>query len=332
MKSSATTSKMESGRKAVNKVIRLDGQLHQLPLATSQKITTFLGAEQNDKFICLSDAQQVMHELFLAIYLDFVRETGRTHILSLPGKTAAVSSALRRMEKLGCTVKPLALNARGQVTRESLEESIRTRTGLVTLSWADPFTGVIQPVLELGAICKQKGVLFHVDASSVIGKLFFRFQDLPVDFLTFSEPACGLLVKGEKFLKDLEASREVPLAVEHAFAECAAQQDHLCMETARLKMRLEKEIIAHVPEARVLFQDSDRVPNISAISFPGVHAEALQFYLQKQGIYASCADFTALSFTLTHSTTEEEIDYLLEKLISAVKKLRACSSQLVSPC
>lgn len=332
-------------------------QLISNVLSKAEKsVAANLGLASYDHFIFAHSGEEAVHKLFLATYLDLVRETGRSHFLTAPAEISSTLSAVKRMEKLGCSVKTLPLNARGQITRSALEENLRARTALVSLSWAHPLTGVIQPIADLGEVCKQKGVLLHVDASAIIGKLFFRFQDLNVDFLTFDgsalhapEGTAGLIVKAGCLLSALKESSEKPVAGIHSIALALEMLheslDHVCIETARLRNKLEEGLKAQLPDIIPLFADSERVPHISALAFAGVHAEALLFHLQRHGIYAtynaesfatimsacgldSLLAHSALSFALSYETTDIEIDYAIEKIVLSVKKLRQGSQCL----
>src|SRR5690606_9625349 len=123
----------------------------------------------------LPSPKEAKRWLLFSMYAEFVRETGRNHFL-LP--SLDIDPALsQEMEKLGCMVKKLPMNECGQLTGELLEETLKPRSSLVSISFAHPLTGVIQPVVELAKICEEKQVRLHVDASAVIGKVFFRFED-----------------------------------------------------------------------------------------------------------------------------------------------------------
>lgn len=325
--------------------------------AENKKICKLLGAAADDEFVFTSSGEEAVRKLFLALYLDVAKETGRTHLLFSPGDPWASEPGISWLEKLGYTPKTAAVNARGQITAQALEEMLRPRTALLSLPWADPLTGVIQPLADLAEICNQKEVLFHVDASATLGKLFFRFQDLDVDFLTFSgrslhAPAAsgGILVKGggiKSTIREREELAFAPLLSGLSLSQEMLYQsiDHVCLETARLRGKLEDELKTHLPDVTALFAESERVPHICAIAFPGVHAEALLALLQKDGIFAALCQgsfskllqacnldkslaFSTLSFSLSHDTSEEEIDYAIERITSHVKKLRSYSTQI----
>jgi cysteine desulfurase len=306
-----------------------------------KSVSHSLGLSQHEAFFFSCSGSQAIHQVFLSTYLEHIRETGRTHLLTLSEDIVAISRESKILEQLGCTVKVLPVNSHGQVTQEILEEHLRTRTGLVSLSWVDPHTGVIQPILDLGNVCREKEVLFHVDASSAIGKLFFRFQDLPVDFLTFDGALLdapfgtgGIYVKNRvSWEEDLNPSGFTALA--ESLENHVQNIDHMCTEIARLRNKLEEELAAHLPGVFPLFPESERASHLSAVAFPGVHAEMLGFTLQKQGI--SVTPFTLshahkhslVSFSLSYSTTEEEVDYIIEKVIQAVQKLRNYTTCLI---
>ncbi|MBI2742706.1 MAG: aminotransferase class V-fold PLP-dependent enzyme [Chlamydiales bacterium] len=323
----------------------------------SQNICLRLGAAADDQFVFASSGEVAIQRLLLAVYLEVARETGRNHFLFAPGDLSEASGA-KHLQKLGCTLKTTSLDSRGLLTPEALEAAIGPRTALVSLSWAHPFTGVIQPALDLSEVCKRKGVLLHLDASAVLGKLFFRFQDLQADFLTFegrslhAPEAAGLLLKKGVFASAIRDSDEESFAASIAALSHSQELlydsiDHVCLETARLRAKLEEELARHLPDVAPLFSQSDRVPHISAIAFPGAHKEALLSLLQKDGIHAALGSpllgelfqssgvesslaHTTLSFALSHETTEEQIDYALEKIVAAVRKLRTYSSKLIS--
>ena len=208
---------------------------------------------------------------------------------------------LKRLEILGCALKILPVNERGQVTPAILEEMIKPRAALVSLPWADARTGVIHPIAALAELCREKEVRFHVDASEVIGKLFFRFQDLPVDFLSFDG---GLLIKaGTEFVGQSHPNGQLLDTLERDLFRF----DHFCTETVRLRDRLERGI-------QEGFRRPSAVRRCGAASqyfchrIPGAGSEPLLYHLHRQGFAFKAAGPDAMSFRLTEATTQEEID------------------------
>jgi cysteine desulfurase len=138
-------------------------------------------------------------------------------------------------------------------------------------------------------------------------------------------------------------------ALAQALEEGAHLFDHVCLETARLRDKLEKGILQGFPEAKVLLSAADRLPNSSAIVFPGVVSDALLFLLHRKGVYGSfggghCQKLShilvacgidetlaqcALSFSLCHETKEEEVDYAIKAIVECAQKLKNLSSGLI---
>ncbi|MBI2811917.1 MAG: aminotransferase class V-fold PLP-dependent enzyme [Candidatus Melainabacteria bacterium] len=327
----------------------------------TEAILEMLGAKKEDKFYFFSSSAEAISHLFLSFYFDTVRETGKNHLLTTNVEEAPVLMALKKLEDVGCAGKILPVNSQGQLTRAMLEEHLRPRTALLSLSWANGLTGVVHPIADLAEACKAKDVRVHVDASAVIGKQYFRFEDLNVDFLTFDgsllhapKGTAGLLVKEKTpFTPPSSSIMGIPVggvaALSSALVEVANQFDHLCLETVRLRDKLEKGVLSGVPGATVLFQNVERVPHTSAILFPGVVSDALLFLLNRKRVFATLGggrmqklshilvasgiDETlaqcALSFTLSFETTEEEIDYAIQAIVEAARQLQALSQSIV---
>lgn len=320
-----------------------------------------LGVGSEDDFYFFHSSGDAIHHLYLSHYFDNIRNSGRNHVLTTNIEEASVLMSLKRLEELGCHGKILSVNEQGQLTKAALEQSLNPRTSLVSISWANGLTGVIHPIADIAEVCKAKDIRLHVDASYVIGKLYFRFEDLPIDYLTFdgsllhaTKGTAGLIGKAKTpslspFSSLMGVSVGGMASLSKALEESVHMFDHVCLEIARLRGKLEKGILDKIPDAQVLFQKADRLPNCSAIAFPGVVSDALLFLLHRKGVYASlgggpCQKLThvliasgieeslaqcALSFSLSFETTEEEIDYAIETIVDSVQKLKALSTHLL---
>jgi cysteine desulfurase len=322
-----------------------------------EAILEVLGAKEGDPFCFFHSGSEAINHLYLSHYLEHVRGSGKTHLLTTSVEEASVLMSLKILEELGCHRKILEVSSQGQLTPSVLEAAINPRTSLLSLSWANGLTGVIHPIADLAEICKAKGIRLHVDASYIIGKLYFRFEDYPIDYLTFDgsllhspQGTGGLLMKeklGRSSVVGVSVGGMAALSV--ALEENVRLFDHLSLETARLRAKFEKQIQELIPDSVVLFQTAERLPNCSAIAFPGVESDALLFLLNRKGIYASLGggryqklshllmasnvDETlaqcALSFSLSYETTEEEVDVAVETIVACVKKLKLLSQHLL---
>lgn len=325
-------------------------ELYPAADASLHKIYGLLGAKGNDHFYLMGSGMEAVSQILWAHYLDEIRESGRNHLLTTAVEDASVLLSFNDLEKVGCLGKMLRVNAQGQLSKEELEAAIRPRTSLLSLAWAHGLTGVIQPLDEIAAVCREKNIRLHVDVSSVLGKLYFRFQDLNCDYISFD----GEKIHAPKGVAGVFAkspmthtpNTNVPnlIALAASLEEVGDKFDYLATEIARLRDKLEQG----VSEAVIFFREVDRLPNTAVMAFPGVHAEALLFFLSCKGVYATrgggnaqklshilqaCGisselSENALSFSLSYETTEEEIDYALEVINDSVKKLREIGGSL----
>lgn len=332
-------------------------------------IYTLIGAKESDDFVFTSSGAEAINQTIMSAYFDITRQTGKNQFITSNIDEAPSIMSIGRLEQLDCVGKMVKANSKGQITAEIVADAISPRTALVSLSWANGLTGVINPVSEIGTLCQERGIKFHLDATHVLGKLFYDLDDIGAHFITFNgdhlhapKGTGGLYIKaGTKcspyILGGFEqaghraGSFNVPglVALGEAASETIDCRDLLGTEVARLRNKLEKGIMDTVPDAITLFRDQERIPNCSAMAFPGVPNEALLYALNRKGVYASIGGgcfqqiglvlmasgideilaHTAISFGLSRETTEEEIDNTIQIVADCVKKLRKGSEKLV---
>jgi cysteine desulfurase len=334
--------------------------LYEETTLSLKKIYASLGALETDSFFLTSGLAENSTQIFFSHYLESVRETGQNHFLISALEEAPSILSLNRLEGLGCFGKMLAVNSSGHIEADTLKQAIGPKTSLVSLSWASGLTGVIQPLHDLMAVCQEKGVSLHVDVSAALGKLFFRFQDLTCDFISFD----GEKIHAPKGIGGIFVKEKIPFyplisgaphhntpalfSLKVTIEKLEEQFDLIGIETARLRDKLEKTVQEALPETVIFFKDVERLPHVTALGFPGAHHEALLFLLHRKGVYASMGGgfsqklshllkacgipeplaSCALSFSLSHETTEADIDYAAGVIISSVRQLRACGEKL----
>ncbi len=286
------------------------------------------GAGENGYFQLTPGGSEAAFQLLLNFFLEEVRETGRNHFM-----TPVIEPSLHRIEEFDCCVKLLPVDERGILTSQIVEAAIKPKTSLLSLSWANGLTGVLQPLEEIVRCCKAQGVKVHLNASSVIGKMPISFQEMGVDFLSFdgdkiyAPPGMGGLFQ-------LTPPRNPSLQVAAVSAlALAVEEEHqrmgqTALETARLRDAFEAELKYTLPDSQILFQEADRLPHITAIAFPGVMSEALLFALHRRGVYATQFQHSALSFVLSHETTEDDLAYAVDVIVSSVRQLSTLSHAL----
>lgn len=330
--------------------------IHEAEMALRQLV----GASKEAGFIFTSSHAEAINHVVSSVYLDVTRQTGKNHFVTAVVDEAPAILAASRLNDLGCVMQMAPCNAHGQVTAAAVADTITPRTALVTLSWSSALTGVIHPIAEIAKLCKERGILLHVDATHVLGKGYFTWSDCGADFLTFNgEPLHGPKGTGMLFIKEKQTlspfilggkeqgglrggSFNVPAFVGLGFAARLAYEgrDFLCTEIARLRDRFEKEI-ASMPGCRVLFQEEERLAHVSCIEFANVTAEALLFCLQRKNLFAGFGGgnfqkmslilkasgietHSALSFALSRDTTDEEIARATALIDSCYKHLLRC--------
>jgi len=344
-------------------------QLYPALEESYRALYALVGAKRQDSFVFTSSGAEAINHVIATGYHDITCSTGKNQFLTSKVDEAPAILAIGRLEQLGCVGKMVAVDSYGRVDIQALKESITPRAALLSLSWANGLTGVIQPIADIAALCRDRGIALHLDATHVLGRLFFSWEEVGAQYITFNgdqlhatKGTGGLFIKeGVKsssfILGGIEQGgrRAGPLDVPALVAlGVAAQQlvearELMCTEVARLRNKLEEGIVAGYPEACVLFCEAERLPCRTAIAFPGMVSEALLWLLSRRGVYgcigggsyqqislvlshaavASEQVQSAISFCLSRETSEEEIDEAIEIIVGAAKKLRKLSVSFI---
>jgi len=334
-----------------------------------QILYSFIGAKEEDQLILTSSGTEAVNHVISSAYRDITLATGKNHFLTSKTDEASSMMAISRLEPFGCSGKMIDVNAEGIVTPEAVADSLSPRTALVSLSWANGLTGVVQPVAEIARLCRQRGVRLHLDATHVLGKLLIDLEEASPDFVTFNgdqlhaPKGTGVLyvrqgVPCSPFLfgsADQGGMRAGGLNMAGLAAlACAAREaldsrDLICTETARLRDQLERGIMKGFPHAKVCFKEQERLPHCTAMLFPGIANEALLFALNRKGICASIGGgnfqqlalmlaasgveetvaHSAVAFSLSRYTTEAEIDRAVAAIAESAHQLAGLSSHLL---
>jgi cysteine desulfurase len=231
----------------------------------------------------------------------------RRHLVTTAVEHSAVLAIAEWLERQGIEVTRVGVDREGRLDLDQLEAAIRPDTALVSVMAANNESGVLSPIAEAGRIARAKGVLFHVDGTQAVGKVPVDLRALPVDLFNLSahkfhgpKGVGALYVRRGLRLKPFllgggqergrrGGTENVPgivglgKAAELAGAELAV----MATEVRALRDRLESELLARVPEARVNGAGADRVPNTSFPSFRGIEGEALFLKLSDRGVCVS---------------------------------------------
>ena len=231
---------------------------------------------------------------------------GKKHIISTAFEHHAVLHTLKKLEKEGFEVELLPVGATGTITPEQVAAAIRPDTALVTIMYANNEIGSILPIAEIGAVCREKGVIFHTDAVQAAGHLHIDVKAQNIDMLSLS----GHKFHGPKGSGVLYARKGIPLVniIEGGAQErgkragtenlpaivgmAAALQeacDHIDENAAKVSALRDKLIsgLSKIPHSALNGDPVHRLPGNVNFCFEGIEGESLLLLLDAKGICAS---------------------------------------------
>ncbi|WP_125154665.1 cysteine desulfurase NifS [Clostridium rectalis] len=291
------------------------------------------------------------------------------HIITSQIEHHAVINTCKFLEKNGFEVTYLPVDENGLIKIDEFKKAIKETTILVTIMFANNEVGSIQPIKEIGEICKENKIFFHTDAVQAIGHVHVDVKNMNIDLLSmaghkfYGPKGVGVLyirkgirldnlIHGGGQEKGKRASTEnVPGIVGIGKAiELAVEEIHEEVKRLNyLRNRLINGIKERIPYTKLNGPiGENRLPGNANFSFIGIEGEALLLMLDFEGICAStgsaCASGSldpshvllamglphelahgSLRLSLGKSSSEEDVDYILEKLPPIVKRLRDMS-------
>ena len=233
-------------------------------------------------------------------------EQGKRHIISDPIEHHAVLHTLAKLEKQGFEVTYLPVHEDGVVRLEDLAAAIRPDTCLVTIMFSNNEIGTVQPIREIGALCRERGVLFHTDAVQAVGHLPIDVAADNIDMLSLY----GHKFHAPKGVGALYCKKSVPIrnfieggaqergrrggteAIPAILAMAAAMKDsceHMEENMARVSAMRDKLIdgLSKIPRSRCNGSPDHRAPGLVSFCFEGIEGESLLLRLDLAGICAS---------------------------------------------
>lgn len=290
---------------------------------------------------------------------------GKKHIITSAIEHHAILHTLKQKEKEGFTVTYLPVYENGIVKVEDLKKAITDDTCLVTIMYANNEIGTIQPIEEIGKVCKEKGVLFHTDAVQAVGHIPLHLEN--VDMLSIS----GHKFHGPKGVGVFYCKKTVPLysfinggaqergkragtenlvgivGMATALEDAYAEMEKTALHETKLRDKLLNEL-SKIPHSKINGDREKRLPNNFNMCFEGIEGESLLLLLDDAGICASsgsaCTSGSldpshvllaiglpheiahgSLRLTLSKYNTEEEIDKVIEEVPKIVDYLRKMS-------
>ncbi len=281
------------------------GQTAAAALADARaRIAACLGCEAREIYFTSGGSEADNQAIVSAAQLG--ARKGKKHLISTAIEHHAVLHTLQKLEQEGFEVTLLPVGEHGIVSVEAVAAAIREDTCLVTVMYANNEIGTIQPVAQIGALCRARSVLFHTDAVQAAGHLPIDVREQNIDLLSLSAhkfhgpKGIGVLYarrgvaltnlieggaqeRGKRAgTENLPAIMGMAAALEEA---CAHQAEHAA-QLAALRDRL-IDGLSQIPHAVLNGDRECRLPGNVSFCFEGIEGESLLLYLDGLGVYAS---------------------------------------------
>ncbi|XP_028391832.1 cysteine desulfurase, mitochondrial-like isoform X2 [Dendronephthya gigantea] len=305
--------------------------------AARQQVANLVGA--NAKEIVFTSGATESNNLAVKGVAHFYKNR-KKHVITTQTEHKCVLDSCRSLEAEGFEVTYLPVKTNGIIDMKQLESVIRADTSLVSIMAVNNEIGVCQPVHDIGALCKEKKVFFHTDAAQAVGKIPVDVNEMNIDLMSIS----GHKLYGPKGVGALYVRRRPRVRLEPVFsgggqergmrsgtvphvlviglgAACEVSQQEMEYDhehVTRLSNRLVDGIMSQLPD---VVRNGDEVrtyPGCVNLSFSYVEGESLLMALKDVALSSG-------RFGIGRFTTEQEIDYTVEKVVSHVKRLREMS-------
>jgi len=331
-----------------------------------KQVADLIGA--NPKELIFTSGATESNNLAIKGVAEMYREKGN-HVITCVTEHKAVIDTCKKLEKQGLRVTYLPVQKDGRIDLDELRASITDKTILITIMTANNEIGVIQPIAEIGAIAKEKGILFHTDGVQAVGKVPFDVTSLKVDLVSIS----GHKIYGPKGVGALYVRRRNPrvllaeqinggghergmrsgtlnvtgiVGLGKAAELCRLEMEQDTARLRKLRDRLNAQLHKNLDEIYINGSMEHRLPHNLNISFAYVEGESLLMGINDVAVSSGSACTSAslepsyvlkalgagddlahssIRFGLGRWTTDEEVDYVVDKLTKVVRRLREMS-------
>ena len=269
-----------------------------------ETIAQCLGASPNEITFTSGGSEADNQALLSAAWLGLRK--GKKHIISTAFEHHAILHTLKKLEKEGFEVQLLDVGPLGNITAQQVADAIRPDTCLVTTMYANNEIGSILPIAEIGAVCKEKGVLFHTDAVQAAGHLPIDVKAQNIDMLSLSAhkfhgpkgigvlyarrgvPLTSLIEGGAQERGKRAGTENIPaiMGMAAALKEACEHMEANAAHVTHLRDRL-IEGLSQIPHSALNGDPVNRLPGNVSFCFEGIEGESLLLLLDSKGICAS---------------------------------------------
>lgn len=272
--------------------------------AARTAVAAVLGADTNEIYFTSGGSEA--DNWAIKGVAELMAKKGKKHIITSAFEHHAVLHTVKKLEEQGFRITYLPVYENGIVKVEDVKNAICEDTALVTIMYANNEIGTIQPVAEIGAVCHEKGVLFHTDAVQAVGHVAIDVKAQNIDLMSMSAhkfhgpKGIGALyckkgirlpnlIEGGAQERGRRAGTEAVYAMAGMAAALTEANDALAQNTAKLTALRDRLIdgLLQVESSRLNGDRQNRLPGNVNISFEGVEGESLLLYLDMKGISAS---------------------------------------------
>ena len=300
----------------------------------------------------------------LALKGSLARRAGRAHLVTSAIEHRSVLDAARALEESGVAVTYVPADSLGRVSPDEVERALRADTALVSIMHVNNETGVIQDVEAIGALCRERGVRFHVDAAQSVGKVPLDLGASAIDFCSLTaHKLCGPKGVGALYVAagavlapqmhggeqehglragTIATHQVVGMGRAYALADAAREGPRLAALRDALWRRL-----AAIPGARLNGDARRRAPHVLNVTFSGAEGESLRLALRDLAVSAgsACAAdspeashvltgmglsdalaASSLRFSVGRFTTEAEVERAARRVAAEVERLRVIAA------
>lgn len=329
-----------------------------------EQVAALIGAEPDEIIFTSCGTESDVS----AIRSGLETDPAKRHIVTTRVEHPAVHSFCRWLADHGYRVTEISVNPEGLLDLAEVEAALALDTAIVTVMHANNETGVLFPIERIAELCRERGILFHTDAVQSVGKLPLDLKRTAVDMLSLSghklhaPKGVGVLYvrKGTRFTPCMigghqehgrRAGTENVASIVALGKAAELAKNAMADENTRvpaLRDRLEKELLARIPDSRRNGNARERLPNTSNISYEFVEGEAILLLLDQAGICASSGSACTsgslepshvlramgIPFTFAHGSirmslsrynTDADVDAVIASLPGIIQRLRSIS-------